>query len=163
MDASGRKHLWVDPSDNWKRIKDCGLENDIIPVKAEAKALPYAKRSFDAAICIDSYVYYGRDPEYTAYFAEFIMHGRQVCAISSFNGPLPRPRRVKYRDTSQGGTKVMWTSSMSPVRSMRQNLIIHRMNGRVALRQVMRSLQNEPCHEQAGGATADLTASRQTR
>lgn len=57
--------LWSDPEENWKFFDSMGLDKDrIIPVKADAEALPFAKNYFDAVVCVDSYNYFGRDPEY---------------------------------------------------------------------------------------------------
>lgn len=57
--------LWSDPEENRKFFDSMGLDkNRIIPVKADAEALPFAKNYFDAVVCVDSYNYFGRDPEY---------------------------------------------------------------------------------------------------
>ena len=57
--------LWSEPSDNMRFFEECGLTNrQIIPLKAEATALPFAAGFFDAVVSIDSYNYFGRDPEY---------------------------------------------------------------------------------------------------
>lgn len=57
--------LWSDPSENMRFFEPLGLTNrQIIPVKADATALPFAHGFFDAVVCVDSYNYYGRDPEY---------------------------------------------------------------------------------------------------
>ena len=57
--------LWSDPSDNMRFFESLGLTNcQVIPVKADANALPFAHGFFDAVVCVDSYNYYGRDPEY---------------------------------------------------------------------------------------------------
>ena len=39
-------------------------EEQIIPVKADAEALPFEKEFFDAVVSTDSYNYFGRDPDY---------------------------------------------------------------------------------------------------
>ena len=39
-------------------------DNQIIPVKADAEALPFEKEFFDAVISTDSYNYFGRDENY---------------------------------------------------------------------------------------------------
>ncbi len=67
--------LWIDPTENWKRIKEAGLADRIIPIRAEANALPYAAGYFDAAVCVDCYPYFGSKPGYTAYFTQFIQPG----------------------------------------------------------------------------------------
>lgn len=39
--------LWIDPTENWKRICEAGVSGLVYPVKAEAHALPYAEGFFD--------------------------------------------------------------------------------------------------------------------
>ncbi|HZD43524.1 MAG TPA: methyltransferase domain-containing protein [Methanomicrobiales archaeon] len=56
--------LWVDPSENYQRFRQFGLEDRIVPLRAEAHALPFARDYFDAMVCIDAYQYFGADPEY---------------------------------------------------------------------------------------------------
>eukprot|EP00033_Pygsuia_biforma_P004377 GCRY01004798.1.p1 GENE.GCRY01004798.1~~GCRY01004798.1.p1 ORF type:complete len:240 (+),score=46.37 GCRY01004798.1:62-781(+) len=56
--------LWIPPSENFERIKAFHLENQVIPVYSEAKALPFANDYFDAVVCIDSYHYFGNNEQY---------------------------------------------------------------------------------------------------
>ncbi len=57
--------LWSDPSENMRFFESMGLTNrEIIPVHADATQLPFAHGFFDAVVCVDSYNYYGRNPEY---------------------------------------------------------------------------------------------------
>ena len=56
--------LWINPSDNFARFRDFGLEDAIIPLRAEGHALPFAEGYFDAVICIDAYHSFGCAPEY---------------------------------------------------------------------------------------------------
>ncbi len=57
--------LWSDPEENRVFFSEMGLsEEQIIPVKADATALPFNKEFFDAVVSTDSYNYFGRDPEY---------------------------------------------------------------------------------------------------
>lgn len=56
--------LWISATENYKTFKSMGLENQIIPIHAEATDLPYAEEYFDAVISIDSYHYFGTEPEY---------------------------------------------------------------------------------------------------
>lgn len=57
--------LWSDPSDNMRFFEDVGLTNrQVIPLKADATALPFAADFFDVVVSVDSYNYFGRDPEY---------------------------------------------------------------------------------------------------
>lgn len=57
--------LWSDPEENRLFFASMGLiEEQIIPVKADAENLPFEKEFFDAVVSTDSYNYFGRDPEY---------------------------------------------------------------------------------------------------
>ena len=57
--------LWSDPEENRKFFRQMGLtEEQIIPIKADATALPFEKDFFDAVVSTDSYNYFGRDPDY---------------------------------------------------------------------------------------------------
>ena len=57
--------LWSDPSDNFRFLETLGLTNrQVTPLKADATALPFAHGFFDAVVSVDSYNYFGRDPEY---------------------------------------------------------------------------------------------------
>ncbi len=57
--------LWSNPSDNMRFFEGMGLTNrQVVPLKADATALPFAHGFFDAAVSVDSYNYFGRDPSY---------------------------------------------------------------------------------------------------
>jgi len=57
--------LWSSPEENRKFFHSMNLsDSQIIPVKAEASALPFDREFFDAFVSIDSYNYFGRDPEF---------------------------------------------------------------------------------------------------
>ena len=57
--------LWSEPGDNMRFFESMGLTNrQVIPLKADATALPFATEFFDAVVSVDSYNYFGRDPAY---------------------------------------------------------------------------------------------------
>lgn len=57
--------LWSDPEENRRFFAEMGLTDEqIVPVKADATALPFDKAFFDAVVSTDSYNYFGRDPAY---------------------------------------------------------------------------------------------------
>ena len=57
--------LWSDPKDNEKFFESMNLSKEqIIPLKADACALPFEKEFFDAVVSTDSYNYFGRDEKY---------------------------------------------------------------------------------------------------
>ena len=56
--------LWIDASDNFRRICAAGVEDRVFPIHAEAHALPFADEFFDAMVSIDAYHYFGTDDLY---------------------------------------------------------------------------------------------------
>jgi SAM-dependent methyltransferase len=94
--------LWISPTENWERIREAGLENQVCPIHAEAHELPYAAGFFDAIVSLDSYQYYGTDDLYLKYFQDFVRPGGQIGVVvaglaQDFDGPVPehltRPRK----------------------------------------------------------------------
>jgi SAM-dependent methyltransferase len=70
--------LWIKPSENWQRVREAGLENQVFPIYAEAHALPFAPDFFDAAVSMDAYHYFGTNDLYMQYFASFVKPGGQI-------------------------------------------------------------------------------------
>lgn len=57
--------LWSEPAENRKFFDSMGLdETQIVPMKADATALPFDPDFFDAVVSTDSYNYFGRDARY---------------------------------------------------------------------------------------------------
>jgi SAM-dependent methyltransferase len=98
--------LWISATENWQRIREAGLENQVYPIHAEAHTLPYAEEFFDAIVSLDSYQYYGTDDLYLSYFHKFLRPGGQIGIVvpglaRDFNGPLPE-HLTKPRKNSGG-------------------------------------------------------------
>lgn len=71
--------LWIDPTDNWERIKKAGVEDRVFPIEAEAHELPYAEDFFDAIISIDAYHYFGTDDSYLSnHFYKLVKEKGQI-------------------------------------------------------------------------------------
>jgi len=86
--------LWVKPADIWATATEAGVADQVCPIQAEARQLPYAEGFFDAIVCVDSYVYYGTDDLYLSYFARFVKPGGEIGVIMAgltqdFDGPVP--------------------------------------------------------------------------
>ena len=86
--------LWIKASDNWKRIREAGVEDRVFPIHAEAHALPYAEEFFDAIVSMDSYHYYGTDDLYLKDFIKFLRPGGQIGIVipglmRDFEGNVP--------------------------------------------------------------------------
>ncbi len=86
--------LWIKATDNWQRIREAGLEDQIFPIHAEARSLPYADGFFDAIVCVDAYIYFGTDDLYLSYFIKFLKPGGQIGTVMpglvrDFEGAVP--------------------------------------------------------------------------
>ncbi len=57
--------LWSNPTESQKFFAQVGLNShQIIALKTDALNLPFAEEFFAAVVCLDSYNYFGRDPDY---------------------------------------------------------------------------------------------------
>ncbi len=71
--------LWISATENYQRFLDWGLEDLIVPIHAEAHALPFADEYFDMAMSIDSYHYFGVEPDYLAkHLAPLVKKGGEI-------------------------------------------------------------------------------------
>ena len=50
--------LWISATDNARRIREWGMEDQIVPIHADAHDLPYAEEYFDAIVSIDAFHYF---------------------------------------------------------------------------------------------------------
>jgi cyclopropane fatty-acyl-phospholipid synthase-like methyltransferase len=73
--------LWIKPSDNLQRIEAAGLADRVLPIYAEAHALPFAEDYFDAIVSFDAYHYFGTDDLYLGYVSKFIRPGGRLCIV----------------------------------------------------------------------------------
>ena len=90
--------LWFSASENIQRIRDAGVEDDVFPIQADARSLPFAAEFFDAIVCIDSFYYYGTDDLYLNYLARFVKPDGPVGIVGAglmreITGPVPRHLR----------------------------------------------------------------------
>ena len=86
--------LWIHPADNWGRIREAGLEDRVVPIHAEAHALPFAEGFFDAIVSLDAYPYFGTDDLYLSYITRFLAPGGRLGVVSvgltaELDGPPP--------------------------------------------------------------------------
>jgi len=70
--------LWFSASENLQRIRDAGAGDGVFPIHADARALPFAADFFDAVVSIDSFLYYGTEPQYLAALARFVKPGGPI-------------------------------------------------------------------------------------
>jgi SAM-dependent methyltransferase len=73
--------LWIAAGDNWTRVQDAGLTDRIVPVQAEAHALPFAEGFFDAVVSLDAYSYFGTDDLYLGYVVRYLRPGGRLAIV----------------------------------------------------------------------------------
>lgn len=81
--------LWVGPTGNLARIREAGVEDLVVPIEAEARALPFARGFFDAIVSVDAYHYFGTDVRYLSYLAQFVKPGGRLGVVVPGNGDDP--------------------------------------------------------------------------
>jgi len=65
----------VAPTENLRSIREAGADDLVVPLRADARDLPFAEEYFDAIVAIDSYHYFGTDERYLAYVTNFVRRG----------------------------------------------------------------------------------------
>jgi SAM-dependent methyltransferase len=70
--------LWIDASENRKRIDAAGVGDLVEPVDAEAHSLPFEEGFFDAIVSIDAYQYFGTADLYIGYVARFLRDAGRI-------------------------------------------------------------------------------------
>lgn len=53
--------LWISATDNYRRFRECGVDDLVIPIHADAQDMPFADGFFDAAVSVDAYHYVGNN------------------------------------------------------------------------------------------------------
>lgn len=73
----------VDPTENYQRATAMGCEDRVIPIRADVRALPFPHAYFDAAIAIDSYLYYGTDERFLPVLCQFLKPDAQLGVVDA--------------------------------------------------------------------------------
>lgn len=74
--------LWINPTENWRRIEAAGEVGRIMPLHVEAHDLPFAEGYFDAVVSIDAYHYFGTDALYLAHLSRFLAPGGRIGIVA---------------------------------------------------------------------------------
>jgi cyclopropane fatty-acyl-phospholipid synthase-like methyltransferase len=91
--------LWFSPTENLQRVRDAGVADGVFPLRADARALPFADGFFDAIVSVDSFMYYGTDELYLNALARLVKPGgqvgiAQVGLAEEFDGDIPTHLRA---------------------------------------------------------------------
>lgn len=98
--------LWISATQNYKTFKSMNLESQIIPIHADASDLPYADKYFDAIISIDSYHYFGTEPDYINKLAPLVKKGGIIALAfpgvkKELNGTLPDEMMLSWAQVKE--------------------------------------------------------------
>jgi len=74
--------LWTDPSENWERIRAAGVEDSVVPLRADAHDLKFAEGYFDAVVCVDAYEYFGTDHWFLQSLLRCVRPGGQIGGVT---------------------------------------------------------------------------------
>jgi len=56
--------LWCSATDNYRRFTEWNVQDQIIPIHANALDMPFSDEFFDAVVSVDAYHYFACNPEY---------------------------------------------------------------------------------------------------
>ncbi len=106
--------LWIPATENFRRFKEFGLEDRIIPIHADAHELPFADEFFDMIISVDSYHYFGYEKEYLdKNLAPLLKKGGRISVgvpglQREFNGNIPVEMEPFYKEEYHFHTCSWW-------------------------------------------------------
>lgn len=104
---------WIAPTDNLSRLREVGLDDQVFPLKGEARSLPFADCFFDAIISVDSFHYFGTDIHYLEfYLLKLLKIGGQIGIVSPAS-----PQTVPYPLPSYLGQDWYWLKSLEQWRN----------------------------------------------
>jgi SAM-dependent methyltransferase len=70
--------LWVDPTDNQRRVEEAGVRDLVVPLRLEAHDLPFGRGSFDAILSVDAYHYFGTGELFLPTCVELLRPGGRI-------------------------------------------------------------------------------------
>jgi len=96
--------LWVSATENYRRIRNLGLEDRIIPIHGDAMEMPFAEDYFDTIVSVDAYHYFGCK---TGVFAEKILPfvrrgGNVMIAVPGFREEPQGETRKLFETWAEG-------------------------------------------------------------
>ena len=92
--------LWIEATGNWRRVREAGAEDLVVPIQAEAHTLPFAEGFFDAVVSVDAYHYFGTDQLYLSSLAPLLRPGGRLAIVV--------PGLVEEFDTVPGHLRSWW-------------------------------------------------------
>jgi cyclopropane fatty-acyl-phospholipid synthase-like methyltransferase len=73
----------IDPTANYERIAAMGCADRVFPLRVDVRALPLPHGYFDAALALDSYLYYGTDERFLPFLARHLKVGAYLGVVDA--------------------------------------------------------------------------------
>lgn len=112
--------LWIDPSTNAATVRDAGLEHAIVPLRVDARDLPFPSAWFDAVFCMDAYHYFGTDAFFAPTLEALLKPGGRLC----IGGPCyavetdALPASSRHRESAAYHCPTWWATHLSRTSSL---------------------------------------------
>lgn len=74
--------LWIDPTSNWKRVKEEDIDRYVKPIKMDARDVIFPEEYFDVIFSMNSYFYFGTDDLYLPYILKHLKKDGIICIAS---------------------------------------------------------------------------------
>ena len=74
--------LWIDPSDNYARFCEYGIEDRAFPLSVDVtKGLPFARQYFDILLSVDAYQYFGTSADALCSLCSFVKKDGYIAVV----------------------------------------------------------------------------------
>jgi cyclopropane fatty-acyl-phospholipid synthase-like methyltransferase len=103
--------LWIDPSDNWRRIEESALTDRVWPLRTEAHRLPFPRKFFHDVVSVDAYHYFGTEDDYLQRLSALLVPGGTLAIV------VPAVRTDRSGE-SPPGLERFWHDDMRTFRSL---------------------------------------------
>jgi ubiquinone/menaquinone biosynthesis C-methylase UbiE len=74
--------LWIAATENAQRIRAAGIADQVFPIHADARRLPYADAFFDAIVSIDAFEYFGTDATFLPSLIRLLPIGGRIGIVN---------------------------------------------------------------------------------
>ena len=84
------------PSDVLKVAEEKGVAEQVVPLRCDARNLPFAEGFFDAVYSLNAYFYFGTEDTYLPYLSRFLKPGALICVTSPCFAHEPNENTPDY-------------------------------------------------------------------
>ena len=103
----------IDPTANYERIEAMGCADRVFPLQVDVRDLPLPHRYFDAAISLDSYLYYGTDERFLPHLARYLKPGAYLGVVDACYS-----REIERADQLAPEYRAVWKADWWSVHSI---------------------------------------------